>query len=352
MFSYIQDFCSKHRRKLIFGGVIIGGLIFGTKCAQKKLIEWQERETRKLLEKTKKQHYFDSTEKTCNQTIYSLGSTLRDNINSLVKCEEILQQLKEGSSNKLGLWNELKVLVFTKVSLMVYAGALLVIALRIQLNIVGGNIYNNGNSSRVTSSLQEKYLSQCNYFLDCGLKELYSLIKEKVEIALKDISLNQSMTLQHVENIFWAIQSSINNDSRNPLKKMSHLLFGKDIQVKEEVIIEMTMDTIDLLERVEVIDLATSCISRGYSNVVDNISDSFLPNFKHRESHPSTSKEVNNILKFTSSTNIAKPFAKIIPIINGIGNSRESWISPFIYMETLQILGANIYESYSSSGPS
>lgn len=352
MFSTIKSFFYRHRRKFIIGGVIIGGAIFGTRYAQRRFIEWQERETKEFLERTRKQHYFESTEKTCNQTIIFLSSTLRENISKQVNCEEIIKKLREGPSNKVELWSELKILVFTKVSLLIYAGTLLVISLRVQLNIIGGHIYCNTllpeGDSKITSNLQEKYLSQCNFFLECGVLELYSLVKEKVELALKDITLKQSMSLQHVENIFWAIQSSINNDSRNPLKFIPQLLYGRDLNVEDILIKEMMMDTVELLQSAEVSDIATSCINRGFSNVVDKISEFFLPDNNHIVSYPSTSHE--NIVKFSHPNNMAKPFAKIIPILNGYGNpsdSTESWICPFIYMDRVKTLGANIYESYS-----
>lgn len=350
MFTTIKNFFYRHRRKFIIGGVVIGGVIFGSRYAQRRFIEWQEKETKEFLERTRKQQYFESTEKTCNQTIIFLSSTLRENINKQLNCEAIIKKLKEGATNKVELWNELKVLVFIKVSLLIYAGTLLVIALRIQLNIIGGHIYCKTLvpevDSKINNNLQEKYLSRCHYFLEKGIIDLCSLIKEKVNLVLKDVTLKQNMTLQNVENIFWTIQSLISCDSRNPLKLLPQLIYGPEFSEEDVLIKDMMMDTIDLLQNAEVSDIASSCINQGFSNVIDKISEFFLPD--DIVSHPSTSHD--NFVRISQPNKVAKPCAKIIPIINLYGNpsdSTESWVFPFIYMDKVKSLGANVYESYS-----
>ncbi|XP_054273462.1 peroxisomal biogenesis factor 3-like [Macrosteles quadrilineatus] len=359
MFSFIKSFLARHKKKLFVLGMFAGGAVLGTRYAQRRFIEWQEKETKEFLERTRKQHYFESSEKTCNQTIIFLSSTLRENIVNHVNCEAVIQQLREGPSNKLDLWQELKILVFTKVCLLVYSGTLLVIALRIQLNVIGGFIYSKstapGSDPKFTSDLQEKYLSQCHYFLEEGMKELCPLVKEKVNCVLQDITLKQNMTLQHIENMFWAIQSAVNDDPRGPLNRMPELLYGSGFEQGDTFIKGMMLDTIELLNRPEVKELASSCISRGFSHLVDRVSEFFLPDDKNPLSQvPSTTNTTNGLVKFAHPNNFSRPFAKIIPIINGYGNSNrtdgsESWVSPFLYMEGVKTFGANIFESYSYS---
>lgn len=357
MLAHFKELFNQHKKKIIVVGVVIGSTIVGSKYAHHRLIDWQEKETKDFLEKTRKQQYFESCEKLCNQTILFLSPTLRDNILELVDCESIVNQLKDGAANKFDLWQELKMLVFTKVTLLIYSGTLLVVALRIQLNIIGGHIYCKtcipSTGSTITNNLQEKYLSKCYYFLKEGMTQIFPLVQEKVFVALKDVSLNQSLSLQQVENIFWAIQCSINEDSRSPLRNMSTFLYGCQVLEEEDTFIqEMMLDTTDLLQSPEVIDIASSCINRGFSCLVDKIAEFFLPQEKILEL-PNTFEEVNNP-KFTHPNNVTKPLAKIIPIINGFGNPgtfdvAEAWISQFIYMDRLKMLGANIYESYSFS---
>lgn len=356
----MKNFLSRHRRKIFGITLIVGGAVIGSRYAQRRFIEWQEKETKEFLDRTKKQQYFESSEKTCNQTILALSKTLRENILTLLNCEKIIEQLREGSSNKVELWQELKILVFTKVSMLIYCGTLLVIALRIQLNIIGGHIYCSGQEPtsdfKITKDLQEKYLSKCNHFLNEGIGQLLPLVQEKVQSALKDVPLTQSLNLQQLENIFWGIQTSINIDSRSPLKNMPRLLYGYDLGGEDVVVQDIMKDTVELLKCPEVLDIASSCISRGFSNLVDKIAEFFLPQENGFTSIdlPGTSKSCN--VRFSHPNNVSKALAKIIPIVNGFGNPGtfdvpEAWISPFIHMDRVKTLGANIYESYCCPKP-
>lgn len=109
VFSRIRGFFSRHRNKFIVGGVIITGSIFLTRYAQQKLKDWQEKETKEFLERTRKQHHFESIGRTCNQTILNLSSALFDVIFQTIDTEDIINTLKTNPENKMELWNELKV---------------------------------------------------------------------------------------------------------------------------------------------------------------------------------------------------------------------------------------------------
>lgn len=107
--SKFRDFFSRHRNKFIFGGVFITGSILLTKYAQQKLKDWQEREAREFLERSRKQQHFESTERTCNQTILSLISTLNESLAKVVNTEQIIADLRNNPENKIQLWENLKV---------------------------------------------------------------------------------------------------------------------------------------------------------------------------------------------------------------------------------------------------
>lgn len=111
VFSKLRDFFGRHRGKFIVGGVLVGGSILLTRYAQQRLKDWQERETRDFLERTRKQQHFESTERTCNQTILSLSGTLFKTLNSAMDTQIIINELKSNpeNANKLELWNRLRV---------------------------------------------------------------------------------------------------------------------------------------------------------------------------------------------------------------------------------------------------
>lgn len=185
-FQRIKNFFNRHKNKFIVTGVVIGGSILLAKYGQKKLREWQERETREFLEKAKKSQHFESTEKTCNLTIQNLSTTLLESIQRALNTEECVIELQNSSNDRIKVWEKFKIMIFSKLSTLVYASAILTVTLRIQLNLIGGYLYKDAQS--IDGAVQQKYLTLCQVFLQDGIEKLATLIHSKV---IKNIILFQ-----------------------------------------------------------------------------------------------------------------------------------------------------------------
>lgn len=61
---------------------------------------------------------------------------------------------------------------------MIYSIVMLVVALKIQISIIGGHLYKDQNS--ISTELQEKYLSLCQKFLEVEIKKLSNIIENEV----------------------------------------------------------------------------------------------------------------------------------------------------------------------------
>lgn len=61
---------------------------------------------------------------------------------------------------------------------MIYVTVVLVVALRIQLNILGGYLFKEPIA--ISTEVQQKYLSLCNHLLDDGLMKLKTIIEKEV----------------------------------------------------------------------------------------------------------------------------------------------------------------------------
>lgn len=92
MLSKIKGFVGRHKKKFIFGGVVIAGGIL-LRYAQRKFIEYQEKvkilylkffielctylyklqQVKEFLEKTRRLQHFESTEKTTDQAIIGIS---------------------------------------------------------------------------------------------------------------------------------------------------------------------------------------------------------------------------------------------------------------------------------------
>jgi peroxin-3 len=381
MLTTIRGFLNRHRRKFIIGGILIGGAVLASQYARKKLREWQERETKEFLECTLRRHHFESTERTCNQTILSLTPTVREAIIKSLDTEDLVIKLRSGPSDKVLLWEELKILAFTRASVLVYAEAMLVLTLRIQLNLIGGYMYQDstnqteGRGARaphISSALQHNYLSFCHHFVNEGIRELCTLVEEKVRLIVEGTSLKQKLSLQHTEQLFWAIQAGVTGDPRDPIKCLARYFLPPDRPAADcDTLQKMVSETMDLLESDEVISLTSSCVSQGFSLMVDRISDYYglVPDRTalNMNAGPSgvqnKTQILNNIVECSSNShtnfihpnNVAMPMAKLIPIVNGLVQhltgheaGRDPWIQQLILDDKLKLLGANVYEAFSN----
>ncbi|XP_020281332.1 peroxisomal biogenesis factor 3 [Pseudomyrmex gracilis] len=391
MFSRIRGFLSRHRRKFIVGSIVIGGIVFLTRYTQRKLREYQENEIKILMETTKKRQYFESTERTCNQTILSLAATLRNSIIKETDTEAIISQLKDGSADKIASWNQLKVLAVTRSAVIIYSYTMLVTFLRIQLNLISGYMYKSVQSSTETdiqSEVQAKYLEHSSYFIYESVKELTDFIKSKVDEVIASWSLLKQLTWRDLEQMYWAIISSISADSaRNPVKKLTRYMLHDTneslslsrVPAESSVYANLIIQTIDISESEEVQDLMQKCIRSGFVLFVDHLATYFDGALKANvrctqqdamlssvsvssgetgiESLASTSSNkptANGLIEFVDTSKTTMALAKIIPILNGqipdnplVKDLAADWLQRLVLNDDLKTLGANIYEAVS-----
>ncbi|XP_011168569.1 peroxisomal biogenesis factor 3 [Solenopsis invicta] len=376
MFSSIRGFLSRHRRKFIFGGVVISSVIFLTRYTQRKLREWQENEIRMLMESTKKRQYYESTERACNKMISSLAVTLRNSVVKENDTEVIVNQLRDGSANKITSWGELKVLAITRSAVIIYSYTMLVTFLRIQLNLLSGHIYKgvqNMDNETINDEIQKRYMALSSYFIHKGIQELSCFIKSKVVEVTASLSLTERLTLRDLEQIYWAITSSVSADgSRDPVKNFSYYTLQDDVEdIDTSAYSKLKNLMLDVSESEEVQDLMQKNIRSGFVLLMDHISVYFSepPKINYIQNIASTSKESNienSILMRGEVTSDSSGFvdvnkttmalAKIIPILNGqvpdnpTSNSNDiaaDWLQRLMLNNDLKMLGANLYEAVS-----
>ncbi|CAK9803806.1 Peroxisomal biogenesis factor 3 [Anthophora quadrimaculata] len=368
MFSSIRGFISRHRRKFIVGSILVGGVVF-IRCTARKLREWQEKEIKDMLEKSKRWQYFECTERTCSQVIMSLISTLRDSVIEVLDTEVIVNKLRSGCPDKITCWNELKVLAITRSAVIVYSYAMLATLIRIQFNIMGGHVYKdiqNANGATTDNVTQTKYMSISRHFIYNGIKQLSSLIKDKVAEITALISLKDELTLRDIEEIYWALTSFMSMDSsRDPIKNLAEYMQLSNCEEEHTPIFsKLFNETIDLLESEEVQNLTQSNVRKGFSLLMDRIATFFdgLPtteNSKAAQSGnvagPSNQNNINHHSStFININEVSMPMAKIIPIINGqipdkqtSNDFHNDLLQYLVTNNELKTLGANIYEAFS-----
>lgn len=364
MFDRFKNFISRHKRKFIVTGVVIGGGYLAFRFATRKIREFQENQAADLIEKARRSCHFDSTEQTCNQTIMRLAPNVCDIVINLCDTDAILEQIRLNPNNKLELWDELKVLSFTKLTTLVYASSILAITLRVQLNLLGGYLYRDTvtGEAKISNDIQQAYLTLIEHFIKDGIRDLNEVIEKNVRKIMMSYELKQKLSLSDIEQLFWSIQMAVNSDVKDPNGKISKFALPSN-SIANEAVQKMFTETLDVLESDEVVTLSTNNVSRGFSQVVDSISEFYVDSQPPKpngiieiKDNPSTSKSDLNALFNVNKIEI--PLAKLIPIICGLGSkSFSNTVKPpslstslftvYLLSDKLKMLGANVYEVFS-----
>ncbi|XP_030571309.1 peroxisomal biogenesis factor 3 [Drosophila novamexicana] len=375
MLSRLQDFLTRHRRKFVVTGVLVGGTIYAARYAQRKLVEYQERQAREFFERSRRMHHFESTERTCNQVILGMGEEMCQAVLHECSTDELLEQLRQNPTNKLELWEQMKIVSFTRLATFVYASSMLVIALRVQLNLLGGYIYRDimTEQRQITDELKQQYLSLIRHFITHdGIRDLARFIRSQVVEVLKSMPLTRQLTLADTEQIFWSLQMSINGDTRNdPNSKMSKYLLPDLTRLQERfncspLLQQMYNETLDLLESEDCVGVCAHNVSRGFVLSCDAIAESMGDTLQHlapgelQQQQPinGQSKQSNNN-NLLDVNRVLVALAKLIPIISGLTshgydssarphNLPTQLLSFYVVSEKSKMLGANVYETFSS----
>ncbi|XP_036325703.1 peroxisomal biogenesis factor 3-like [Rhagoletis pomonella] len=376
MFGGLRDFITRHRRKFIVTGVVIGGTFIAIKYAQRKLIEFQERQAREFFEKTRRMQHFESTERTCNKVIIGMSAELYAAIIRECSTDALLEKLRQNPPNKLELWEEMKIVAFTRLTTFIYASSMLVIALRVQLNLLGGYLYQDITTEKkqISEGLKEQYLSIIRHFIhEGGLSELVRVIRSKVLMIMKPLPLTKRFSLADMEQLFWTLQMAINSDVCDPNAKMATYLLPPQVPEYNTVgplLQKMYSETLDLLESDDASSVCANNICRGFSLAVDAIAENLGETLALAQQHAASTEKSKNMEsgdvasgKENSVLNINRAemaLAKIIPIVSGLTakgfdessrpqNLATSMITFYVVDEKSKVFGANVYETFGST---
>ena len=368
MFSSLRGFLDRHRRKIVITGALLGGAYALGKLAQWKLSDWYETQHVEFLVQSKKQLHFDGNQKTCNTTFYSLLPSLKDAIFEDLDSEAITEKLKNKPSDKLLLWEQLKIISFTKTVTAIYATSLLAVFLRVQLNLLGGYMYldvegvdgaettpRESRNVYMSDPTQKKYLGIVRYFLETGVKDLVNVVQHIVEGVLGSVSLKQKLSYHDIKRMLGQIRHCLKfsnaqqsmEGSTTSLLKISSIILPKDsISETDELFTLLLNETTDILESEDFQVVFNACLDVGFMFVMKQIKSSFIVD--QQDTPPDMICSIEDDL-----CSIHLPLAKICPIINGKATEvfyedKNDYLHDIVSLECVKSFAANIYEAFSS----
>uniref|UniRef100_H2ZWN6 Peroxisomal biogenesis factor 3 n=1 Tax=Latimeria chalumnae TaxID=7897 RepID=H2ZWN6_LATCH len=366
MLKSMWNFLKRHKRKFVFAGAFAGGIYFLGKYAQKKIREIQEREAAEYIAQARRQYHFESNQRTCNMTVtvLSMLPTLRDTIMQQLNSESLTTLLKDRPVNKLEIWEDLKIISKSLLSLTPPAVFFLILNTKLLVKSRFYWCWNVGICDRIEVPLappevQQQYLSSIQHLLGDGLSELITVVKQAVQTVFGSISLKESLSLLELEEHLKQIRQQVEQrrcpqqmegagtklplcwymmpDEENVLATQACGLTEKDFTT-----IRLLNETRDMLESPDFSTVLNTCLSRGFSRLLDNMAEFFRP----------AEQDLSPDDTVSSLSNISLPLAKIIPIINGQIHSICSatpshFVQDLLLMEHVKEFAANVYEAFS-----
>uniref|UniRef100_U3ILT2 Peroxisomal biogenesis factor 3 n=1 Tax=Anas platyrhynchos platyrhynchos TaxID=8840 RepID=U3ILT2_ANAPP len=327
MLRSLWSFLKRHKKKCLVLGTFLGGVYLLGKYGQKKIREIQEREAAEYIAQARRQYHFESNQRTCNMTVLSMLPTLRDTLMHQLNSESLTSLLKNRPANKLEIWEDLKIISFTRSIVAVYSTCMLVVLLRVQLNIIGGYIYldnaavcKNGTTPLAPPEVQQQYLSSIQHLLGDGLTELITIVKQAVHKVFGSISLKHALSLLELEQKLKEIRKVVehkDSDQSAPYSPLCHYLMPDEenplatqacgLTERDTATIKLLNETRDMLESPDFSTVLSTCLNRGFSQLLDNVAEFFRP----------TEQDLSQNGSVNSLSSVSLPLAKIIPIING-----------------------------------
>ncbi|XP_061785259.1 peroxisomal biogenesis factor 3 [Nerophis lumbriciformis] len=356
MFSSVWNFVKRHKRKFIVTGAVVGGVYFLSKYAQSKIRELQEKEATEYIAQARRQFHFESNQRTCNMTVVSMLPPLREAIINQLNSESLTAILKTRPANKVDIWEDLKIMSFTRTIVAVYSTCMLVVLLRVQLNIIGGYLYLDNSvgkppaSPQATAEVQQQYLSSIQHLLGDGLTQLITVVKKSVQNSLDGMSLKQSLSLLELEQQLSWIRAEVEAGSERPL---SWYMMADDentladqacgLTENDVLTVRLLNETRDMLDSPNFSVVLNACLQRGFSRLLDNLAEFFRPSLD--DSTSSCSPD--------SLFVVSLPLAKIIPIVNGQINTICSetpghFVQDLLMNDHVKEFAAIVYESFST----
>ncbi|KAJ6660157.1 hypothetical protein lerEdw1_018084 [Lerista edwardsae] len=367
MLLAVWGFLKRHKKKCFFLGAFLGGVYVLGKYGQKKMKAIQEKEAAEYIAQARRQYHFESNQRTCNMTVLSMLPTLRDGLMHQLNSEGLTSLLKSKPANKLEIWEDLKIISFTRSIVAVYSTCMLVVLLRVQLNIIGGYIYldnaavcKNDTTPLAPPDVQQQYLSSIQHLLGDGLTELITVVKTAVQNVFGSVSLKHALSLldldQKLREIRVLVEQSKEKsssdeigsqsllchymmpDEENPLATQACGLTEKDVAT-----IKLLNETRDMLESPDFNRVLSTCLNRGFGRLLDNVAEFFRPN----------ENDICHSSSMDSLSSVSLPLAKIIPIINGqiysvCSETPSHFVQDLLMMEQVKDFAANVYEAFST----
>ncbi|KAJ9071397.1 peroxin, variant 2 [Entomophthora muscae] len=282
MLQRIVDYYKRHKRPILVTGGIISVAYLTSHYAKQKFLQFQDRNAKARAAKENLRRRFDQNQLDAMYSVLALVEVIRDQIETRFNHEELVgrianlktrnladpenpEEAKQPVVTKLQLWEDLKIMTFTRALGSIYVVELLGILGHIQMNLVGRLIYiesvvgeqpaydamgKTGNDVSSLNDLMEAtstpakvsydnerlYLSFSWWFINRGWKDVIKIVQEVVNETVGSIPLKQKFNYNELVLLFATLRSEIDQKLFMDPEVILDLLLPSDSKGEREVL--------------------------------------------------------------------------------------------------------------------
>lgn len=377
----VFDFLNRHKSKIILVGGAAGAVMVLNKFLADKEKQWETSSSRGFVhEARKKDIHFENIISECNQLCQRMSPKIILRLQELLDDSKLIEVLTakrqdKNIQDKVEIWKSLKVKILTRLLSEIYCTCILVCYMRVQMSVIGGQVFAKNASSANTASSSSaavadmthmkaytKYYAFLGSFYDQRFDCLIHPIEEAVESTLKDYSIDYKISIQDFRVILDKIKRSMSFHLSSPTKvffldvdKLTTVDLasicpdsGPLTEDEEQMLRSMLAETQDILESEDFKHVLESSIEVGYAILLDNLLDAFIKldsKLNSKDDHGSVTTMMSN------PHTIQVPLVKLLPHIRNSYLKRKEpdqkvLVNHLLSLDVLNCFAANVYEAF------
>ncbi|UMM41943.1 hypothetical protein L5515_017972 [Caenorhabditis briggsae] len=234
MLASAWEFAKRNKGKIIAGGVLVGSAIAYISTSSKSVVLEKPTTAAELPNQARRHYIFDSTHRSCDQSITDLIPSVVTQIQARFDVETIQDKLKNTpdltAEQKIQLWDQLKKNVFCRIVSVAFGFSILTLTLKAQISILAADTcaqFEERNKkptwqSYIPESMSSMFVKngstqtdnpmdignrriflQCvQYFTLRGIPELMEFVAEAVSAELQHWKLTDVKTKHEMRDFF------------------------------------------------------------------------------------------------------------------------------------------------------
>ncbi|ULT82641.1 hypothetical protein L3Y34_012112 [Caenorhabditis briggsae] len=234
MLASAWEFAKRNKGKIIAGGVLVGSAIAYISTSSKSVVLEKHTTAAELPNQARRHYIFDSTHRSCDQSITDLIPSVVTQIQARFDVETIQDKLKNTpdltAEQKIQLWDQLKKNVFCRIVSVAFGFSILTLTLKAQISILAADTcaqFEERNKkptwqSYIPESMSSMFVKngsiqtdnpmdignrriflQCvQYFTLRGIPELMEFVAEAVSAELQHWKLTDVKTKHEMRDFF------------------------------------------------------------------------------------------------------------------------------------------------------